>query len=78
MLMQGRVPRDPMKEAAVRGAAIEKLAEPYQAQLPPRARSCDGWRSGCRARGAMLAGIVAPDPYRGGCDDREEHESGGS
>jgi 2-polyprenyl-6-methoxyphenol hydroxylase-like FAD-dependent oxidoreductase len=29
MVMQSRVPREPMKEAAVRGAAIEKLAEPY-------------------------------------------------
>jgi 2-polyprenyl-6-methoxyphenol hydroxylase-like FAD-dependent oxidoreductase len=29
MNLQRRVPREPMQEAAVRGAAIEKLAEPY-------------------------------------------------
>jgi 2-polyprenyl-6-methoxyphenol hydroxylase-like FAD-dependent oxidoreductase len=29
MLRQQRVPREPMKEAAIRAAAIEKLAEPY-------------------------------------------------
>ena len=29
MMMQRRVPREPMQEATVRGAAIEKLAEPY-------------------------------------------------
>jgi 2-polyprenyl-6-methoxyphenol hydroxylase-like FAD-dependent oxidoreductase len=29
MLRQQRVPREPMKEAAIRAEAIEKLAEPY-------------------------------------------------